>query len=221
MFGRFARAFPKMMGSTSFRTFATAGSNAFAKSISNKKLVVGSVVVASTIATTTLVSCADKVPFTGLPGTNYERTFIAIKPDGTERRLVGEIIGRFEKKGFKLVGIKILHPTPEQAAKHYDDLKSKPFFDGLVKYFSSGAVVCMVWEGKDVVKTGRKLIGETNPALSVPGSIRGDLCIEVGRNIIHGSDSTQSANDEITLWFGETEVTNYESPLEKFIYERK
>ncbi|CAO2644843.1 Nucleoside diphosphate kinase B [Lemmus lemmus] len=132
---------------------------------------------------------------------NLERTFIAIKPDGVQRGLVGEIIKRFEQK------------------QHYIDLKDRPFFPGLVKYMNSGPVVAMVWEGLNVVKTGRMMLGETNPADSKPGTIRGDFCIQVGRNIIHGSDSVQSAEKEISLWFKPEELIDYKSCAHDWVYE--
>ncbi|XP_032304151.1 nucleoside diphosphate kinase isoform X2 [Coturnix japonica] len=112
---------------------------------------------------------------------NCERTFIAIKPDGVQRGLVGEIIKRFEQKGFKLVAMKFVHASEELLKQHYIDLKDRPFYPGLVKYMNSGPVVAMVWEGLNVVKTGRVMLGETNPADSKPGTIRGDFCIQVGR----------------------------------------
>eukprot|EP01113_Clastostelium_recurvatum_P008454 TRINITY_DN139_c0_g1_i1.p1 TRINITY_DN139_c0_g1~~TRINITY_DN139_c0_g1_i1.p1 ORF type:complete len:228 (-),score=83.19 TRINITY_DN139_c0_g1_i1:91-774(-) len=167
-----------------------------------------------------IAQCADKVPLQGLPGTKNERTFIAVKPDGTQRGLIGDIISRFEKKGYKLVGIKILRPTEDHARAHYADLKAKPFFGGLVKFFSSGAVVAMVWEGKNVIKAGRKMMGATDPQASEPGSIRGDFCVEVGRNIIHGSDGPDSAQDEIKLWFKEDEVANWDRTIDSWVYEK-
>merc|ERR1711945_12433 len=130
-----------------------------------------------------------------------ERTFIAIKSDGVQRGLVGEIIKRFEQKGFKLVAIKMVQPGRAHLEEHYADLASRPFFAGLVDYMNSGPIVAMVWEGKGVVKTGRVMLGATNPADSAPGTIRGDFSIQVGRNICHGSDSVESANHEIGLWF--------------------
>ncbi|XP_043567993.1 nucleoside diphosphate kinase 3 isoform X1 [Chiloscyllium plagiosum] len=111
----------------------------------------------------------------------HERTFVAIKPDGVQRRLVGEIIRRFEQKGFKLVGMKILQASENLLRDHYIDLKDRPFYNGLVKYMSSGPLVAMVWQGLDVVKITRAMMGETNPADSAPGTIRGDFCVEVGR----------------------------------------
>ncbi|CAN6868077.1 unnamed protein product [Brassica oleracea] len=130
-----------------------------------------------------------------------ERTFIAIKPDGVQRGLISEIISRFERKGFKLVGIKVVVPSKDFAQKHYHDLKERPFFNGLCDFLSSGPVIAMVWEGEGVIRYGRKLIGATDPQKSEPGTIRGDLAVVVGRNIIHGSDGPETAKDEINLWF--------------------
>jgi nucleoside-diphosphate kinase len=166
------------------------------------------------------VSANDKVPHTGLPGTRFERTFIAIKPDGVQRGLIGEIVKRFEDKGYKLVAIKMIRPTKEFAEKHYQDLSKKPFFPSLVSYFSSGPVVAMVWEGRNVIANGRKIVGATNPADAEAGSVRGDLCIDIGRNIIHGSDGPESAKDEISLWFKEGEIANWESENAKWVYEK-
>jgi len=166
------------------------------------------------------VEAAEKVPYTGQPGTRFERTFIAIKPDGVHRGLVGEIIRRFEDKGYKLVAIKMITPTKQFAEKHYQDLAKKPFFPGLVNYFSSGPVVAMVWEGRNVIVNGRKIVGATNPADAEAGSVRGDLCIDIGRNIIHGSDGPESAKDEISLWFNEGEISNWESENAKWVYEK-
>jgi nucleoside-diphosphate kinase len=125
-----------------------------------------------------------------------------VKPDGVHRGLVGEIIGRFEKKGFTLKGLKLFNCPEDLAKEHYGDLKEKPFFGDLVGYICSGPVVCMVWEGAGVVKSARKLIGATNPLESEPGTIRGDFAVEVGRNVIHGSDSIENGEREIGLWFG-------------------
>ncbi|KAL3498995.1 hypothetical protein ACH5RR_041727 [Cinchona calisaya] len=147
-----------------------------------------------------------------------ERTFIAIKPDGVQRGLIAEIISRFERKGFKLVAIKVVVPSKEFAQNHYHDLKERPFFNGLCDFLSSGPVVAMVWEGEGVIKYGRKLIGATDPQKSEPGTIRGDLAVVVGRNIIHGSDGPETAKDEINLWFKPNELVSYTSNAEKWIY---
>ncbi|EYU23339.1 hypothetical protein ABFS82_01G060800 [Erythranthe guttata] len=147
-----------------------------------------------------------------------ERTFIAIKPDGVQRGLISEIIARFERKGFKLVAVKIVIPSKGFAEKHYHDLKERPFFNGLCDFLSSGPVLAMVWEGEGVIKYGRKLIGATDPQKSEPGTIRGDLAVVVGRNIIHGSDGPETAKDEINLWFKPEELVSYTSNSEKWIY---
>uniref|UniRef100_A0A3B3I0W5 Nucleoside diphosphate kinase n=1 Tax=Oryzias latipes TaxID=8090 RepID=A0A3B3I0W5_ORYLA len=151
-------------------------------------------------------------------GELQERTFIAIKPDGVQRGIIGEIIKRFEMKGFKLVGMKMVQASEDLLMKHYIDLKDRPFFPTLVNYMSSGPVVAMVWEGKGVVKTGRVMLGETNPADSKPGTIRGDFCIDVSKNIIHGSDSVESANTEISLWFQPEELVSYTSCAFSWLY---
>ncbi|KAF1872627.1 hypothetical protein Lal_00016463 [Lupinus albus] len=148
----------------------------------------------------------------------FERTFIAVKPDGVQRGLISEIISRFERKGYKLVGIKVVVPTKEFAGKHYHALKDKPFFNGLSEFLSSGPVVAMVWEGEGVITYGRKLIGATDPQKSEPGTIRGDLAVVVGRNIIHGSDGPETAKDEINLWFKPEELVSFTSNAEKWIY---
>merc|ERR1711976_771656 len=148
-----------------------------------------------------------------------ERTFIMIKPDGVQRGIVGDIIKRFEQKGFKLVAMKFMWATEEHLKQHYADLAGKPFFPGLVKYMASGPLVPMVWEGKGVVKTGRVMLGATNPADSAPGTIRGDYCIEVGRNICHGSDAVESANKEIALWFTEKELVTWAPCTDDWVYE--
>jgi nucleoside-diphosphate kinase len=149
-----------------------------------------------------------------------ERTFIALKPDAVQRGLVGEIISRFEKKGYKLVALKMLTPSKTLAENHYAEHKGKPFFDGLVSFLTSGPVVGMVWEGKGVVATSRLMIGATNPLTSAPGTIRGDYAIDVGRNIVHGSDSVESAKREISLWFSTEEVGNWEPAQKVWVYEK-
>ncbi|PAN48438.1 hypothetical protein GQ55_9G395400 [Panicum hallii var. hallii] len=148
-----------------------------------------------------------------------EHTFIMIKPDGVQRGLVGEIISRFEKKGFYLKGLKLVNVERSFAEKHYADLSAKPFFQGLVDYIISGPVVAMVWEGKSVVTTGRKIIGATNPLASEPGTIRGDFAVDIGRNVIHGSDSIESATKEIALWFPEG-LADWQSSQHPWIYEK-
>merc|ERR1712018_450081 len=148
-----------------------------------------------------------------------ERTFIMIKPDGDARNLVAKIIERFEQRGYKLVAMKFMQADTDLLNQHYADLKEKPFFPSLVKHIASGPVVPMGWEGKDVVRQWRVLLGETDPLKSKPGSIRGDFSIDMGRNIIHGSDSVESAEKEIALWFNVEELVQWDHPLHKATYE--
>lgn len=148
-----------------------------------------------------------------------ERTFLMIKPDGVQRGLVGKIVQRFEEKGFKLVAMKFFLPSQELLETHYSDLKEKAFFPGLIKYMLMGPVVPMVWEGNNVVATGRKMLGATKPFDSNPGTIRGDFGIDVGRNIIHGSDSVETAKREIGLWFKEEELCNWKPAAFDWVYE--
>ena len=152
---------------------------------------------------------------------NMERTFIMLKPDAVHRGLMGEIIDRFETRGFKLVALKFMHAAPELLQTHYSDLSKKPFFPELIRYMSSGPVVPMVFEGLKAVKQGRTMLGATNPRDSAPGTIRGDLCIDVGRNIIHGSDSVESANKEIALWFTPEELSQWRPSQVEWLYEEE
>ena len=150
---------------------------------------------------------------------NKERTFIMIKPDAVHRGLIGDIIKRFEQKGFKLVAMKMIVAPEDLLEQHYAELSSKPFFTGLVKYMNSGPVVPMVWEGLNVVKTGRVMLGETNPSASAPGTIRGDFSIQVTRNICHGSDAPESAAKEIALWFKDEELVKWDPISMSWVYE--
>ncbi|MGB3612460.1 MAG: nucleoside-diphosphate kinase [Elainellaceae cyanobacterium] len=148
-----------------------------------------------------------------------ERTFIAIKPDGVQRGIIGNIISRFETKGFTLVGLKMMTVSRELAEKHYGVHKDKPFFSGLVDFITSGPVVAMVWEGDGVIASARKLIGATKPLESEPGTIRGDFGISIGRNLIHGSDAPETAAEEIKLWFDDSELSAWEPAMATWIYE--
>ncbi|MGL5135579.1 MAG: nucleoside-diphosphate kinase [Planktothrix sp.] len=148
-----------------------------------------------------------------------ERTFIAIKPDGVQRGLVGEIIGRFEAKGFTLIGLKLLIASQELAEQHYDIHKERPFFKDLVSFITSGPLVAMVWEGDGVVASARRIIGATNPLTAEPGTIRGDFAVSIGRNIIHGSDAIETAQREIGLWFTDAELANWESTMKPWLVE--
>lgn len=130
-----------------------------------------------------------------------ERTFLMVKPDGVQRRLVGEIIRRFENKGFALAGLQMLTPSRAMAEAHYGVHRGKPFFESVVGFISSGPVVAMIWEGEDAVALARKVIGATKPADAAPGTIRGDYASTIEQNLIHGSDSVENAEAEIGIWF--------------------
>ena len=135
--------------------------------------------------------------------------FIAVKPDGVQLGLVGKIICRFEEKGFRLCAMKMTTASKDLLEMHFADLSSKPLFPKLVEFMLSGPVVAMVWEGKGAVKTDRKMLGEANPVDYLPGTIRGDYCIDFGRNICHECDSVETAKKEIALWFKEGELNIY------------
>ncbi|MBF2057386.1 MAG: nucleoside-diphosphate kinase [Cyanobacterium sp. T60_A2020_053] len=148
-----------------------------------------------------------------------ERTFLMIKPDGVQRNLVGEVIKRLENKGFSLVGLKLMSVSRELAEKHYDVHKERPFFGDLVEFIISSPVVAMVWEGDGVVASARKIIGATNPLSAEPGTIRGDFGVSIGRNLIHGSDAIETAQREISLWFGDEELVSWEKCQKSWLYE--
>ncbi len=148
-----------------------------------------------------------------------ERTYLMIKPDGVQRGFVGEIISRFERKGLKIVGLKLLRITKEVAEKHYGEHKEKPFFKPLVEYITSGPVVAMVLEGKEAVSTAREMMGATDPLKAAPGTIRATYGMDLGRNIIHGSDSLASAEREIGIFFSTEELADYSRVIDQWIYE--
>lgn len=148
-----------------------------------------------------------------------EKTFLMVKPDGVQRGLIGEIVTRFEKKGLKLVAGKMMIVTEEQAKTHYIEHESKPFFGSLISYITSGPVFAMVWEGKDSVALTRSMIGATKPTDAAPGTIRGDYAVEMSRNLIHGSDSVESAEREIANMFKADELVSYEQATAKWLYE--
>jgi nucleoside-diphosphate kinase len=137
---------------------------------------------------------------------DIERTFVMIKPDAYQRRLSGEIISRLDRRGFTFRGMKLLRVTEELAGRHYEEHAAKPFFPELVEFITSGPVIAMVVEGPAAVSTVRTMMGATNPLDSAPGTIRGDLALEIGQNIIHGSDSPESAAREIAIYFSEDEL---------------
>ena len=137
-----------------------------------------------------------------------QRTLILLKPDAVQRRLIGEITSRFERKGLRLAGLKLVTAARDLAEKHYAVHKGKPFYESLLSFLTSGPTVAMVWEGREAVTVGRNLMGLTDGAKSPPGTIRGDFAISVQNNLVHGSDSPENAATEITLWFPEG-VTTY------------
>jgi len=148
-----------------------------------------------------------------------EKTFLMLKPDAVQRGLVGTIIARFEAKGFKLVGLKLMQVDRALAEEHYAEHKGKSFFEPTVSYIMSSPVVAMVWEGKNVVALARELMGATNPANSNPGSIRGMYGMDISRNVIHGSDSHTSAEREIALYFKPEELCEYRKAGEEWLSE--
>ena len=148
-----------------------------------------------------------------------EREFIMIKPDGVQRGLIGEIITRIEKSGLKIVAIKMLNISKEKAEKHYEVHKGKTFYDGLLKFITSGPVVAMIVEGKEAVRHTRRLVGATDPADATPGSIRGDYALEIGRNIVHAGDTDENAEKEYTIYFQESEIVSYDRIDSHWLYE--
>jgi nucleoside-diphosphate kinase len=148
-----------------------------------------------------------------------ERTLVLIKPDGVQRGLVGEVISRFERRGLRLAGMKFMWMSRELAARHYHEHEGKPFYEGLVNYITSGPIVAMVWEGKQAIEVVRQTMGKTRPAEAAPGTIRGDLGLEVGRNVVHGSDGPESAAYEISLFFREDELFSWKRDIDPWVFE--
>lgn len=222
MFSRVSRRVAAVAKGSAARALHTSQTAAAKKSVPAVAVAATAGALALTLAASSQWEAAQAkpapaVPHTGVPGTKHERTFIAIKPDGVQRGLISEVIARFEKKGYKLVALKLMTASEERAKAHYADLSARPFFPGLVKYFTSGPIVCMVWEGTDVILTGRKILGATNPNQAAPGTLRGDNCISTGRNLVHGSDGPDSAKHEIGMWFKPEEISNYERALDSWI----
>ena len=144
-----------------------------------------------------------------LRAVSVERTLVLVKPDGVQRRLVGEVIGRIERRGLHLVALKLLRIDRALAERHYAEHVGKPFFDGLVSFITSAPVVAMVWEGADAVAQVRAMMGATNPSAAVPGSIRGDLAVSIGNNVVHGSDSAARGAEEVALFFDDAELVEW------------
>jgi nucleoside-diphosphate kinase len=150
-----------------------------------------------------------------------ERTFVMVKPDGVKRGLIGEIVSRLEERGLKLVGAKFMQIDRDLAEDHYGEHEGKPFFDDLVEFITAGPVMAMVWEGQDATRQVRSMVGETDPAESAPGTIRGDLGLDLGRNVIHASDHEDEGSNEreIDLFFHEDELVEWEQIDETWLYE--
>ena len=149
-----------------------------------------------------------------------DKTLVIIKPDGVQRGLVGEIINRLERRGLRLVAMKMQQVSPELAARHYAVHQGKPFYEGLVSYISSSPVVVMAVEGNKVIEAVRQTVGATNPTAAAPGTIRADFGIDIGRNLIHASDSPETAAQELALWFGADEVLSWSRDGERWVYEK-
>jgi len=148
-----------------------------------------------------------------------ERTLVLVKPDGVQRGLVGEVVSRLERRGLKLVGMKLLRVDETLARRHYAEHADRPFFPGLVEFITSAPVVAMAWEAENAVEVVRKAMGETDPAASAPGTIRGDLALDIGRNLVHGSDSAGSAEREVGLFFSAEDLLDYGRSSDPWIKE--
>jgi nucleoside-diphosphate kinase len=148
-----------------------------------------------------------------------ERTLVLIKPDGVQRGLIGEIVRRFERRGLHLSGMKLMCVSPAVAAQHYAEHQGKPFYDGLIQFITASPVVAMVWEGRGAVVMVRTMMGATNPANAAPGTIRGDLAVDFGMNVVHGSDGVERAEQEVALFFRPEELVTWENAAERWIRE--
>jgi nucleoside-diphosphate kinase len=148
-----------------------------------------------------------------------QRTLVLVKPDAVQRGLIGAIISRLESRGLKAVGMKLLKMDRPMAEKHYGVHKERPFFKGLVEFITSGPLVAMVWEGPEAVAMVRNTMGKTNPLDAAPGTIRADLAVDIGRNLVHGSDSPETAKSEIALFFKSSELVDYRRAAEGWIIE--
>ena len=148
-----------------------------------------------------------------------ERTLVLVKPDGVQRGLIGEVIGRLERRGLKLVGMKLMQVDDALARQHYGEHVDRPFFAGLVEFITSSPVVAMAWEAENAVEAVRNTMGQTDPTTSPPGTIRGDLALDIGRNLVHGSDSPDSAQRELALFFSAAELLDYSRGNDPWIKE--
>ena len=148
-----------------------------------------------------------------------ERTLVIVKPDGVQRGLVGEIISRIEYRGMRLVAVKMMNVPRRLAEAHYSVHQGKPFYDGLIDYITSSPVIVMIWIGNKAVEVVRQVLGATNPTEAAPGTVRGDLAIDIGRNLTHGSDNPQNAELEVKLWFTSHELVEWTRVTEKWVFE--
>ena len=148
-----------------------------------------------------------------------ERTLVLIKPDGVQRGLIGEVIRRLERRGLRLVGMKFMQMSRALAEEHYACHKGKPFYEPLIGYITSGPIVAMVWESKDAIQIVRDTMGVTDPSKAAPGTVRADFALEIGRNIVHGSDGPGTAEKEIKLFFGEEELVNWTRSIDPWVFE--
>jgi nucleoside-diphosphate kinase len=146
-----------------------------------------------------------------------ERTLVLIKPDGVQRGLVGQIINRYEQRGLRIVAMKLMHAGRDLAEQHYDVHRERPFFAGLIEFITSGPLVAMAVEGPNAVAVVREINGATRPSEAQPGSIRGDLALDTGHNLVHGSDAPETAQRELGLWFGAHELIDYERDLDRWV----
>jgi nucleoside-diphosphate kinase len=148
-----------------------------------------------------------------------QRTLVIVKPDGVQRGLVGPILSRLEARGLKIVGLKLVHVSQQLAARHYAEHEGKPFYEGLLRYITSAPVIVACVEGTSAVQMVRNAVGATNPLNAAPGTIRGDLALDIGRNLIHASDAPETADRELALWFGEGELVSYPRDVDRWIFE--
>ncbi len=148
-----------------------------------------------------------------------QKTLVLLKPDAVQRGLVGELVSRLERKGLKLVGMKLVRMNDALARQHYAEHVDKPFFKGLAQFITSGPLVAMAIEGEDAICMVRTLMGETNPANAAPGTVRGDYAVSIGLNLVHGSDSPESAQRELALFFKKDEILEYDRATDPWIIE--
>ncbi len=147
-----------------------------------------------------------------------ERTLVILKPDAVQRGLIGEIIARLERRGLRIIGMKLMQVSEELARKHYAVHEGRPFFPGLIEFITSGPVVVMALEGKNAIAVTRATMGATNPGNAAPGTIRADLALDIGYNLVHGSDGPETAATELALWFDESELVSYERAIDAWLF---